>query len=204
MEVFVSADQRTVERPRSVLSKDESRPGLSGNIQIGHAIGKASGLADNRQTAVAHRLQLGQSRRLKAGGDRQDVRPRIDQPRQSEVEHQVQSDLLRKTLLQRPQAGNVFFIPAAHHNELGIEFGEKGGHGFQKNVEALLLGQPRDHPDHEMLLSLRKTELLLESSFVYDSTIYRMKIVWLGDERIGFGVVIFIVQTLCNSKQLLA
>src|SRR3990170_5040565 len=104
------------------------------------------------------------------------------------------SDLFRKTLLQIAKTRHVLFLASAHDDELDIEFQKKGRQSLQKNIKTLLLGQPRNHSDHKVLLPLRKTELFLQSSLVDDSMVYRMEIVGFGNERVVFGIEVLVVQ----------
>ena len=137
-----------------------------GEFVVGlYGVLQAAGLPNDGDGAVVHTDELGQAAGLELRGHQQGVRTGVDSVGPALVIHDVGAEVAPVGVFVVPEGVLIAPVAGAQHHHLGVLIHDLGQNGVHQ-VQSLLVGQPGDQTDDELVVVLPQPQLLLQCPLV--------------------------------------
>ena len=179
-----------------VVGKAEAGAGALKFIIRLYRILQAARLTDNRKRPVAQAHKLAESAGLKEGRHQERVAGSVNLMGHGLGIEDIRGNLSRIFPGKMPEHILIFLIACAQDHKLNILLAHLFHH-VGDQVKALLIRQAGYNSDHELLIVLFKTRLLLQRAFVLNLFLTEiLRGIGLGDKGIRLRIVLVVVNAV--------
>ena len=155
-----SGRERLEPNSGALAKRELAVAGIAGRGWIDHRVAQATDRVDDRDRAIAHRIELAEPAWLEPRRHREQIAARVDPTSERGIETDPDRDVVAERLREPAEARFERRIAGAEHDEtrtdsrqLGCDIGDE--------IDALLLGESRDHADHRAMVVGCEAELEL-------------------------------------------
>ena len=173
----------------------------SPRVEVGDCVGKSTGQASYRNTAIPQTDKLSLSTRLETRGHQEHISTGIDLLGKWSVESKEYRCLITIGLCEAGEDIMVVLVACAEQHELALQGQHHCLERLGQQVETFLINQTRDHAHQWNFSVLGKTCFPLEGKLVMDSILQMIYVKTLENVAVSRWVDLIIVDAVQNPEE---